>query len=347
MTRATRLFFLLSCLASSLPAAAAGPPRARPAALVAAEAGGAVLDQVSPLQAAQGTILTLTGTGFGSLKPKVRLLPVAGGKSRKLKLLSWSDTVVTARIRKAKLGFFVVQIRPRGKGAVPVQGADPVELMPPSMLAVAESCVQPGDEVTLSGNFLGSKTGKLRVAGRKAKVLSWSGEAPEQIVFRVPPKKVQGTVDVEVRNSLAKTVSPAALLVVDSTDLASDGSFGSETFSGDLENPASMLTVSGGQTHVFLAGVSSDSVEFRALYDPALDGPQVLTGLEVLQFSYQDEGLLWVLDFDDQLQSSVTLELDPHCVGLLQVRFSGFLVERFGPGTLSVEGCFLLPLPGP
>lgn len=326
-----------------------GPFPAAKAPLGGVPGEGPGISSVTPPMGTRGTELILTGSGFGDKKPRVLLTPEADGKSRKLKVLEWSDVEIRARVRKVSAGVHGLVVRPKGKGAAELSLPAAFEAVPPADLTVDQVCVRASDEVLVSGTAFGPKQGKVFVDGRKAQVLSWAGAAsgvgPDQVVFRVPPKNVLGSVGVEVRTIVGGTVLEDALLVLDSTDLGFSASFDGVVFEADVEGPATTVNVGGGQTHVLVADATGDTVEFRVLYDPALDGSATLDGLDILQFSWQRDGKLWVLDVDDQLQSSVALQLDPHCEGILLGSFSGFLVERFGEGTVQVSGGeFQVPL---
>jgi hypothetical protein len=313
-------------------------------------AGDPAVVSVVPASGTRGTEVTITGSGFGGKKPRVLLEPEAGGKSRRLKVLEWSDGEITARIRKASAGVHGLVVRPKGKGVPEATLPAAFQVVPPSDLVVDLTCVRASDEVAITGTAFGpKKKGRVFVDGRKAKVLSWTadptGAGLDQAVFRVPAKKVSGVVNVEVRTPVGGTTLQDALLVLDSTDQRFTGTFDDVSFEADVALPATTVDVSGGQTYVRVADALGDSVEFRVLWDPAVDGAATLGGLDILQFTWQHEGKLWVLDVDAELQSSVTLALDPHCEGALLGSYSGFLVERFGTGTVVVsDGDFQVPL---
>ncbi len=312
---------------------------------------GPQLDAVTPAEGTRGTELGLEGSGFGAGKPRVRLLPVGGGKARKAKVLAWTDGSATARVGKVQVGVHDVELRPKGKGATPVVAEAAFEVRPPSDLALSATCASPGDELVLTGRFLGPKKGRVFVGGKRAKVLEWTpGEAggDDTVRLRLPKKKVIGTVDVEVRTKVGAGVLEDALLVLDGQEQRFDADFGGTAFAGDPTAASAFAEVVDGETHVFVPAPDGDSVELRLRYDPATDGPATVDGLDVLQFTWQHEGVLWVLEVDELLQSSVTLTVDPHCSGSLLGTVEGYLVERFGGGTVAVAGgVFQVPLSAP
>src|SRR6185436_13964803 len=68
------------------------------------------ITEATPTSAAVGTTLTITGTGFGTAKPKVQLFDTATSKKYALKVVDNSDTVIHATITKAVEGDLQLQV---------------------------------------------------------------------------------------------------------------------------------------------------------------------------------------------------------------------------------------------
>ena len=313
--------------------------------------GGAILSSVTPAEGSTGTLLTLSGSGFGSGKPKVFLRSLTDGKRRKLVVESFADDLVTCRVRKAVVGAHDVVLRPKGKGGKLSEGValETFEVRLPEPMTISTVCAAPGDELTVDGLYFGSRKGSLRVGGKKAKVLSWEtgvsgaeGAALDRVRLRLPKKKIDGIQTLSVRNRIGEAALPEPLFVFDEAlglpagDTLLTGAFDGVLFEAEPTSIVTLVDGETGQTQLFAADSSGASVEFRVLYDPVVDETVVLDGLEILSFTYQRDGVLWVVGFDEQLASSLTLSLDARCQGVLTGGFSGSLRPRLGEGSLAV-----------
>jgi hypothetical protein len=311
--------------------------------------GAAEGDSLSPGQGTTGSVLTLTGQEFGLKKPRVRLVPVGGGKPRRLKVLSFSDTTITAQVRKLQPGPYQVLVRPAGAAAVAQTLRTRFQALPPAALALDVGCAAPGEIVRLTGLFLGSRKGRVEVSGRRAKLLSWEqGTAPggeDEVLFRVPAKTPTGTHDVRLKNRLGELTLSAALVVA-AAKTEAVGQFGAQAFVALPE--LSFVQVAGGLTSLFAVDASGRALEVTLVYDALVDPPAAVSGLEILEFSYQSDGVLWVFELDAELESSIQLSLDGVCSGLWMGSFSGTLRRRFSDETLGVTaGSFRVPFQGP
>lgn len=164
---------------------------------------------VSPSEGSCGTQLAIDGEGFGAKAPAVSLVDPSTGKKTKLKVTSFSDTHVEAVLKKAaKAGLRDLRLVP--KGGAPMLLAGAFDLRAPEPLAVDSPVTFPGDQRTVTGSFFGTKKGKLKVGGAKAKVVSWADDA---IAFVVPKKAAGGMRDVLVANKAGEGELALSLLV--------------------------------------------------------------------------------------------------------------------------------------
>lgn len=167
---------------------------------------------VSPASGSLGTSLTITGTGFGSKKPSVFLTsPETGTKTFKLKVTSSTDTTIVATVSKGVAGSFDVNVEV--DGAV-VTSADAFALVPPSVTGGQTATADVGTTLTLEGANFGAKKGKLAVAGKKAKIVSWTDTA---VSYVVPGTVPNGPVVVYVSSKLGGTAVSEYLTVTGSS----------------------------------------------------------------------------------------------------------------------------------
>ena len=129
------------------------------------------------VSAAVGSVLTIDGDGFGTVKPKVFL---TDGNQKKyiLKVTAFSDTQITAEIKKAVAGDLTLNVKP--KGVVDPLTFDAVTIEAPVIDELQDHLTgdpitssDPNQEFMITGHFLGTKKGKIFIGGKKAKVLAW------------------------------------------------------------------------------------------------------------------------------------------------------------------------------
>lgn len=155
------------------------------------------------VSSAVGGVLTIDGLGFGTAKPKVFLLDEATGKKYVLKVTAFADDQITAEIKKAVLGELQLNVQP--KGADPFTFDSVVIERPDVGDLLAEDFQTPIDEASpglafyISGDYFGTKKGKLFVGGKKAKVLTW---AMTGILVEMPKKLANGLWDILLDNKV-------------------------------------------------------------------------------------------------------------------------------------------------
>ena len=167
---------------------------------------------VSPASGSLGASLTITGTGFGTTKPSVFLTsPETGTKVYKLKVTSSTDTTIVATISKGVPGSFDVNVE---VAKLIVTSADAFSLVTPSITPGQTATADVGTTLTLDGSNFGTKKGKLAVAGKNAKVLTWTDTA---VTYVVPTTVLNGPVVVYVSNKLGGKAVSAYLTVTGSS----------------------------------------------------------------------------------------------------------------------------------
>jgi hypothetical protein len=141
---------------------------------------------LGPLSVNEGTIgtqMTIAGPDFGTKKGKVLI----GGLTTKI--ISWTDSSITCEIKKPlpPRSYDVVIKLKEPKGA-PALNAGVFNMMAPEITSVLPNSGAEGAVIVLSGNYFGSKKGKVYledpVSGKKnCKVTSWGMDS---ITFVVP-----------------------------------------------------------------------------------------------------------------------------------------------------------------
>ncbi len=158
-------------------------------------------DGVDPSMGSLGTTLTITGAGFGGPtglgKPSAFLLDPMTLKKFTLKLLTFSDTEVTAQITKAAYGALDVNVQPKGGPLLVAAGAFTVPDPEITGVLPMDESGTIGTTVTISGS------GLLGVVGlSKPKVQLFDPDTGKKYAL-----KVATFSDTEVTASITKAVA--------------------------------------------------------------------------------------------------------------------------------------------
>jgi hypothetical protein len=126
--------------------------------------------QISPSEGTIGTRFTISGSEFGTIKPSV-YIKQDGGKKRKAKVISWSDTSITCIWNKAiAADTYDMFVQPKTKSAEPINIGTFAVMAPTIDDIISNSCSIGGENV-ISGKFFSTKKPKVyllnTVASRK------------------------------------------------------------------------------------------------------------------------------------------------------------------------------------
>ncbi len=150
-----------------------------------------------------GTEITIEGSGFGAKKGKVYLGAVA------LKVLVWGNEMIQCVISKPlSPSSYDITIRPKGAAEILLQDAFSVEA--PRIDSINPIQGSQGTEVTIFGDFFGSKKGKVTLGGENCKVLSW---AMSEILIEVPKGLTPGTYELTVTNQVGSDTMEGAFTI--------------------------------------------------------------------------------------------------------------------------------------
>ncbi|MCE9637116.1 MAG: PKD domain-containing protein [Planctomycetes bacterium] len=192
---------------------------------------------VTPEIGTVGTIVEIRGTAFGTAKGRVEAtLATAAAKHPKrlrLKVLTWTDTVIRAQIARAFPGTFDhpaacdLAVLPRfGNSQTFTSGfrfvAPTIASVSPDLAAAAWS---PRQDVSLTGDAFGTVRGTVtatwvagaRVMTKSCKVLSWpsaaaeGGDGPGQVRVQLPAafRSSATGVTLSLRNRVGTAIWPA------------------------------------------------------------------------------------------------------------------------------------------
>ena len=165
------------------------------------------ISTVNPAEGTIGSEFTITGSGFGEKRGKVRL-----GDER-CKILSWSDAQITCRIVMPQLaGDYVVSVSAPGniKDSAAMTFSS-FALRPPQIAPAPPMCfVKPGEVVTIAGAFFGDKKGDVYLRdtpgeAAAAKVRDWRMDS---ISFEIPDG-LTGFLTLGVTNEVGLDIHPS------------------------------------------------------------------------------------------------------------------------------------------
>ena len=161
-----------------------------------------------------GTEIIIDGDNFGIKKGKVLIGDVVNKKAVVTKIAKedWTEGRITCTVKKVpegSPGTFAITIQTKSEGAtsVTLSNAFTVKLPEPDALTPSNNSGFQRDDITLKGNFFGTKKGKAYLAytdsrGRdklkKCKIVSWDMNS---ITFQVP-KLDPNTYPLSIKNKV-------------------------------------------------------------------------------------------------------------------------------------------------
>ncbi len=175
---------------------------------LAAAARGGDITAVTPSEGAYGTAITIDGSGFGTKEPVVSLVSEYVSTSPKLKILSFSDTQVVVKLKTGLEGVYDLRLDPAGKQTPVIKLNNAFEIRAPDVTSLAPAQPAPGDLVTLTGAFFGTKEGSVSLGCSKGVVKDWQ---ENQIVFKFSTNAGKGPHSVTVKNNAGQVTLCGAL----------------------------------------------------------------------------------------------------------------------------------------
>jgi RHS repeat-associated protein len=162
-------------------------------------AGNNTTALVSPEQGTLGTTITIKAANFGASKGTVLL----GGKS--LQVLKWTKRSIRCRVKSAlPAGVYDLVVQPAAP-LEPLTVPNGFEIKPPEIVWLDQYHGGAGDAITLLGEFVGTRRGKVLLGDQPCKVKKWSMNRVTghgKIVFIVPAELSAGAHDLTVINGV-------------------------------------------------------------------------------------------------------------------------------------------------
>jgi hypothetical protein len=159
--------------------------------------GRGVSFTMTPGEGTYGTQVLIEGDEFGSKKGKVLIGSVA------LKVAEWGPSPIKGSLGKVMApGAYEVTIQPKEpKGATVLTEEDAFTVKGPEIDGVLPAYEgTAGETITIEGAFFGTKKGKVYLAGKSCKVVSW---VENKIEFVVPKKLPLGIQELKVDNKVS------------------------------------------------------------------------------------------------------------------------------------------------
>ena len=233
------------------------------------------------VSAAVGSVLTIDGTAFGTAKPKVFLTDGEGKKyNLKVEKDGFSDTQITATIKKAIAGDLTLNVQPKGADEPFTFVAVTIEV--PQITGILDhetleeiTEASPGMEMVFSGTFFGTKKGKVFIGGKKCKVKEWLGDEVHLLMTKA---LANGLWDILLDNKVG-TDEDEQITMIESTKkvgkvtlevTVGEGAFAQTIKYKYKENPSTdpEYLAFGGSTGDFPIKVTGLVVHFNPATDP-------------------------------------------------------------------------------
>jgi hypothetical protein len=153
---------------------------------------------VIPEKGTNGTIIEVTGAEFGTKRGKVWI-----GTSM-LKIIEWKPENIQASLKKTlPAGDYDVKIEPKVGEAIVIPGG--FTILEPIIDSVEPPSGSTNDEITITGQFFGTKKGKVTLGGKNCKVKTWrmnESTGQGEILFVVPRGVPAGPSVINVINGV-------------------------------------------------------------------------------------------------------------------------------------------------
>ena len=253
------------------------------------------LTSVSPTHGAQGSQVTLTGTGFGASEGNYGNVQLGNNYAT---VVSWSDTQVVAIVPPGVSGTAEVQQNGAWSNGITFT------MDPPTLTSISPTHGIQGTQVTFTGTGFGTaegNNGNVQLGNNYATVVSWS----DTQVVAIVPSAVSGTAAVAQNGAwsngiaftmdgpIVSSVTPSSappganVTIVGSGFGAAEGNYGNVQLGNNYASVVSwsntqvVATVPAGNSgtaNVAQNGAWSNGVPFTILQDPSISSLSPTSG---------------------------------------------------------------------
>ncbi|RKY20890.1 MAG: hypothetical protein DRQ55_06145 [Planctomycetota bacterium] len=183
--------------------------------LLAPGAHAQSIDSVTPAAGTLGSLLSITGTGFGETRGKLTLVDEDAKKDPRLAILSWSDTAIEARVKRAPdAGPTTLQLHPNDGGLA----AAAFSVLPPVITGFSQTIAAPREKLSIFVQDLGNRRPRVDVGWKRIRVVKLKPVegAPDdrEVIVRVPRRAVaDGVWNVRVTNQVGADLVKTTLQI--------------------------------------------------------------------------------------------------------------------------------------
>lgn len=295
----------------------------------------AAVDSVTPLSVAEGTVITVTGSGFGTSPAAFLVNDPDRIALKRLAKPKPTDASFQAVVKKARAGVYSIEVTPKGAAAPFVLPGITYEI--PQIAQITPNSGAAGSLVTVSGAYFGKSKGSVVIACAAAKVKKWDGVAGT-VTFVLPVGVPLGQRDVAVV-SAAGDASLAAgpnfeVTASGGTGQAIAGNFGYDCFNADQKGnygsdattgPDRVLTVTalrragGIQRYLFMQVTVPATTNFPATVDGTVHYIVSRTKTQEVLANYQSTA------------GTASITISSVAGGFVNGSFSGTITPLAGP----------------
>lgn len=159
--------------------------------------------EITPAQGALGTLVSISGFGFGAKKGNVSI------GTTPLTVLRWTDALIDCKMASAPAAkVYDVTIQPAApKGVSPIQVVRAFEMKAPEIVSVTQGSGASETSISIKGNFFGTRTGKVMLGAtgisKSCTVTKWTMNGTTsagEIDVRAPKNLPKGVYTVTVSN---------------------------------------------------------------------------------------------------------------------------------------------------
>lgn len=269
-------------------------------------------------------------------------------------MLTHSPTEITAELKSAKggAGPSTLNVLPKGKDIK--AATDAFTVLAPAIVALDPGTAGPGEEIQVQATNVGNKTPRLKIGGKKAKVVAYQqsgvGEGVIDLVTILVPKSLaNGAWDVLIANKIAEIIEAAAFVMTGSTVKLGKHGFQATIDGTVFKQGGNQLQSSGNELAGCLVGVSKGSSPVRTFtirFPLSEQPPHEYTGglLPDLLFQYTEAtyigGVQDSTTWDEAQSGGFSLTFEAFSGGQVKASFSGALLSAGQPDK-QVEGSFI------